>query len=94
MATPIKDLMGDFIPSTFMSQEMYITHMTFKYRIDSWLLITKVMLRDRTKRVAFTSGKTPAHALQAMYQGVITKTLTWKDDTPYQRPIDKPKGKV
>jgi hypothetical protein len=47
-----------------------------------------VVTIDGTKRVAFTNGKSPGGCYDAMVKAYKEKKINFKDDTPYERPID------
>jgi len=80
---------GDEIHDLFMRKGLMCTHLQLKNRLDSWLLVTKVIAPGGIKRIAFTSANNPMTAIRNMLQGLAKDKLTWKDDTPYQSPIDR-----
>jgi len=71
----------------FLSQGMLLSTLTFKNRIDQWLLIAKMEVQGGIKRVCFIKGRTPRHCMDTFMKEHIAGTLRWKDDTPYQSPI-------
>jgi len=84
----ITEIMGTHLHDYCLHKGMMLTTMTFKNRIDSWLLITKVTVAGGVKRVAFTNGRTPGKALLNMEKALMEGKLSFRDDTPYIPPID------
>jgi len=84
----LEEAMGEYLHDTALSRKIIIRSLTFYNKWDKWMLIVKIQTFEKDKRVSFTTGRTPKHCMQIFMKAWIAKTVYFKEDTPYQPPID------